>query len=166
MTPSAGNTTKPPPPLDREASGAGESHPRALSEPDVHVSAHPAPISRYHDGVLLIPYDFCSSVAFLPRFRLMQCNNVRNTTPSLHRHYPASTLIRVVPPLWVFHLDISLRIRTTGSQVPYASLNRWARCSNASANHPVSRRDSIPPAPCSVMTLRSSSTSADQCYNQ
>lgn len=33
------------------ASGAGESHPRALSEPDVHVSAHPAPISRIRDGI-------------------------------------------------------------------------------------------------------------------
>ncbi len=63
----------------------------------------------------------------------MQCNNVRNTTPLLHGHYPASTLIRVVPPLcpasvlkplWVLHLDVSLHIRTTGSQVPYASLNR------------------------------------------
>ena len=29
-----------------EVSGAGESHPRALLEPDVHVSAHPAPIPR------------------------------------------------------------------------------------------------------------------------
>jgi len=29
----------------------------------------------------------------------MQCSNVRNTTPSLHGHYPASTLLRVVPPL-------------------------------------------------------------------
>jgi hypothetical protein len=31
-------------------SGAGESHPRALSEPDKHVSAHPAPISRNRYG--------------------------------------------------------------------------------------------------------------------
>jgi hypothetical protein len=29
-----------------EVSGAGESHPRALTEPDVHVSTHQAPISR------------------------------------------------------------------------------------------------------------------------
>ncbi len=27
-------------------SDAGEFHPRALSEPDVHVSAHPAPITQ------------------------------------------------------------------------------------------------------------------------
>ena len=32
-------------------SGAGEFHPRALSEPDVHVSAHPAPISRIRYGI-------------------------------------------------------------------------------------------------------------------
>ena len=31
---------------DHEASGAGESHPRALSEPDVTLSRHPAPIVR------------------------------------------------------------------------------------------------------------------------
>ena len=31
---------------DPEASGAGESHPRALSEPDVTLSRHPAPIVR------------------------------------------------------------------------------------------------------------------------
>ena len=31
---------------DDEASGAGESHPRALSEPDVTLSRHPAPIVR------------------------------------------------------------------------------------------------------------------------
>ena len=27
-----------------ESSGAGESHPRALTDPDVNLSAHPAPI--------------------------------------------------------------------------------------------------------------------------
>ena len=31
---------------DNEASGAGELHPRALSEPDVILSHHPAPIVR------------------------------------------------------------------------------------------------------------------------
>ena len=31
---------------DDEASGAGEFHPRALSEPDVTLSRHPAPIVR------------------------------------------------------------------------------------------------------------------------
>ena len=32
--------------LHEQASGAGESHPRALSEPDVTLSRHPAPIVR------------------------------------------------------------------------------------------------------------------------
>ena len=31
---------------DDQASGAGEFHPRALSEPDVTLSRHPAPIVR------------------------------------------------------------------------------------------------------------------------
>jgi len=34
------------PDFDIEASGAGEFHPRALSEPDVILSHHPAPIVR------------------------------------------------------------------------------------------------------------------------
>ena len=38
-------------PCESVVSGAGEFHPRALSEPDVHVSAHPAPISRIRDGI-------------------------------------------------------------------------------------------------------------------
>ena len=32
--------------LHKQASGAGEFHPRALSEPDVTLSRHPAPIVR------------------------------------------------------------------------------------------------------------------------
>ena len=31
---------------DNEVSGRGESHPPALAEPDVNVSAHPAPIAQ------------------------------------------------------------------------------------------------------------------------
>jgi len=31
---------------DHEVSRPGESHPQALSEPDVNVSAHPAPITQ------------------------------------------------------------------------------------------------------------------------
>ena len=31
---------------DKQASGAGEFHPHALSEPDVILSHHPAPIVR------------------------------------------------------------------------------------------------------------------------
>jgi hypothetical protein len=31
-------------------SGAGEFHPRALPEPDVNLSIHPAPITRRHGG--------------------------------------------------------------------------------------------------------------------
>ena len=31
-------------PCNDESSSAGESHPRALSDPDVNLSAHPAPI--------------------------------------------------------------------------------------------------------------------------
>jgi hypothetical protein len=33
-------------PHDHQASGAGQLHPRALSEPDVILSHHPAPIVR------------------------------------------------------------------------------------------------------------------------
>ena len=38
-------------PCESMVSGAGEFHPRALSEPDMHVSAHPAPISRTRYGL-------------------------------------------------------------------------------------------------------------------
>ncbi len=31
-------------PIERQVSGAGESHPRALPEPDMNLSTHPAPI--------------------------------------------------------------------------------------------------------------------------
>jgi hypothetical protein len=31
-------------PVQRQVSGAGESHPHALPEPDVNLSTHPAPI--------------------------------------------------------------------------------------------------------------------------
>jgi hypothetical protein len=53
--------------------------------------------------------------------------------PSLPRHYPASLLVRAIPPLclasvlrslWVFHLDGSLHIEATGSRVPCTCLNR------------------------------------------
>ena len=58
---------------------------------------------------------------------------LNHSTPSLHPHYQASTLLRVDPPLchasgslssWGFHLGISLNIVTTGSHVPRESLNR------------------------------------------
>ena len=58
---------------------------------------------------------------------------LNHSTPSLHPHYRASTLLRVDPPLchasglltsWGFHLGISLGIVTTGSHVPRESLNR------------------------------------------
>jgi hypothetical protein len=53
--------------------------------------------------------------------------------PLLHRSYPASPLLRAIPPLclasvlrslWVLHLDGSLNIEATGSQVPYTRLNQ------------------------------------------
>jgi hypothetical protein len=108
------------------SSSPGEFHPQALTEPDMTVSRHPA---------LIIPSqlsDPCLTVWLLPLL-VDQKVKLDDPTPSLHPHYGTSSLLRIGPPLcpasvlspsWVLHLDFSLHIGTTDSQVPYKSLNQ------------------------------------------
>src|SRR5947209_2362042 len=66
----------------------GEFHPEPLTEPDVSLSAYPAraTLSVETRWFLLSPVDQTGSDAGDP-------------LPSLHRRYPASTLLRSGPPL-------------------------------------------------------------------
>ncbi len=119
-----------------EASSGGESHPSALTEPDVKFSLHPAPtLQRRFDTEL--PQDKESWVRLCLRHRLLPsrvdcCPRLESRAPSLHPRYQASSLPRAHPPLrlasvrsssWVLHLDFSLRIEAVGSHVPHKSLH-------------------------------------------
>jgi len=62
-----------------------------------------------------------------------RCPLLDRRAPSLHRHYPASSLLRARPSLrlasvlgssWGNHLEVSLAIEAGGSHVPHTSL-RW-----------------------------------------
>src|SRR5689334_2130592 len=66
----------------------GELHPEPLTEPDVSLSTPPAraTLSAETRRFLLLPVDQTDLDAGGP-------------PPSLHRHYPASTLLRGGPPL-------------------------------------------------------------------
>jgi hypothetical protein len=107
-------------------SGAGEFRPRALSEPDVILSHHPAPI------VQPLLYRFCSidegpPVAGCPHSRAEQ-RSIRSSPIT-----GPSSLLRIAPPLCPTsyshphgsaYLDFSLNIRATGSRVPHKSLDQ------------------------------------------
>jgi hypothetical protein len=90
-------------------SSPGEFHPQALSEPDLRLSPHPAPIIQPQEAL------FCPLVPpLLPRLTAVQ--KLDNTIPSLHAHYrhfvattncsaPAQcidTFVLMGPPLGVF----------------------------------------------------------------
>jgi hypothetical protein len=111
--------------VDDEVSGPGESHPRALSEPYVNVSAHTAPIIQPHYAALLEPQ--APPACAVDRRPLLD-----DATPLLHPVSGTSRLLRVALPLClasvlsslrVLRLDFSLGIKTTGSHVPYKSLD-------------------------------------------
>ena len=98
-------------------SSPGEFHPQALSEPDLRLSPHPAPIIQPLEAL------FCPLVLpLLPRLTAVQNRIIQSL-----RSMPitgTSSLLRIVPPLyiasilsslWVHHLEFSLNINV---QVP------------------------------------------------
>ena len=107
------------------ASGAGQLQPRALSEPDVILSHHPAPIVRP------LPYGFALSMRVLPSPVALR-PELNNATPSLQPHYRAfitttgcSAPVPRIGTLFLIgsaYLEFSLSIEATGSCVPHRSL--------------------------------------------
>ena len=69
----------------------GEFHPEPLTEPDLNLSAYPARTT--HRKTAVFPPKSSSSGCPLTRF------SSGDLPPSLHRHYPVSTLLRSSPPL-------------------------------------------------------------------
>src|ERR1700736_1752751 len=97
------------------ASGIGSSHRWLTCSPRETPYARP----RFRHEFLPLLVD-----PFLP---------LNHSTPSLHPHYQASTLLRVDPPLrhasvlsssWVFHLGLLPWHRDAGSHVPRKSLSQ------------------------------------------
>src|SRR5271166_405063 len=79
--------------LHKEVSGAGEFRPRALSEPDVILSHHPAPIVRP------LLYGFALSMRVLPSPVALR-PELNNATPSLQPYEPVAKLFgtpRITP---------------------------------------------------------------------
>ena len=109
----------------RWTSGAGDFHPRALSEPDVILSHHPAPIVQPH------PYGFALSTRILPS-PVVPAPELNNATPSLQPHYrtfiTTASCSAPVPRIGNLTLTgsaclgFSLVIVATGSRVPHESL--------------------------------------------
>jgi hypothetical protein len=108
-------------------SGAGESHPRALPEPDVNLSAHPAPsIQPCSNGFALVMRLLPSPVGRLPWQDA--------AAPSVQSHYrtftPTTGCPVPVPRIGTLalvgasRLSVSLGVGTTGSRVPQQSLIR------------------------------------------
>src|ERR1700745_2879779 len=112
---------------DDEVSGAGEFRPRALSEPDVILSHHPAPI------VQPLLYGFALSTRILPS-PVVLIPELNNATPSLQPHYrtfnTTTGCSAPVPRLGTLtligtaYLGFSLSIGATGSRVPHRSLDQ------------------------------------------
>jgi len=112
---------------NRQVSGAGEFRPRALSEPDVILSHHPAPI------VQPLLYGFALSTRILPS-PVVLIPELNNATPSLQPHYrtfnTTTGCSAPVPRLGTLtligtaYLGFSLSIGATGSRVPHRSLDQ------------------------------------------
>ncbi len=124
-----------------EVSRPGESHPRALAELYVNVSAHTAPIIQPPAST---PADASGRTAGArdaltasrgstapPARAVDRRDTLDDATPLLHRVSPTSSLVRVAPPLClasgfsslgVGPLDFSLHIEATGSHVPHKGL--------------------------------------------
>jgi hypothetical protein len=108
-----------------ELSGARDFHPRALPEPDMNLSTHPAPIVQ--------PNGFALSTRFLPSLVDLQ-TKPDNAVPSVQSHYrtfsPTTDCSAPVPRIGTLalmgssRLSFSLRIGTTGSHVPHKSLDQ------------------------------------------
>ena len=105
----------------------GESHPRALAELYVNVSAHTAPIIQPPAS----PETASRGSTAPPARAVDRRDTLDDATPLLHRVSPTSSLVRVAPPLClasgfsslgVGPLDFSLHIEATGSHVPHKGL--------------------------------------------
>ena len=113
-------------PGDAESSRPGESHPEALTEPCLNLSAHTAPpMQPLPTGTRRCPNHRNPPVA--------GCSVVPDRIGHSLRSSPItgpSSLLRSDPPLcsasvlsrlWVLHLRFSLGIEATGSHVPHKS---------------------------------------------
>ncbi len=121
--------------VEGQVSRPGESHPRALAELYVNVSAHTAPIIQ---PPVSPPADAkggtstASRGSTAPPARAVdRLDTLDDATPLLHRVSSTSSLVRVAPPLClasgfsslgVDPLDFSLHIEATGSHVPHKGL--------------------------------------------
>jgi hypothetical protein len=75
------------------SSSPGELHPEALTEPCLSLSAHTALAFRESGTLPAMTKQFL----LLPVDHIAHC--VNGLSPSLHGHYPASSLLRDSPPL-------------------------------------------------------------------
>ena len=110
----------------RSESSPGEFHPEALAEPDVSVSAHPAPIirprKRHKDPSTGLILPAGSSPVGLTNGQDRMTQPLRSTgiTP-LHHYYELlcpSAPHRYAHSCGTTHLNFSHNISTTGSHVP------------------------------------------------
>jgi hypothetical protein len=115
----------------KESGSAGESHPRAPTDPCVNLPIHTAPAS--------LPLESSRSQAYAKRTRFLPvswltiaCCELAHPLRSSPITGP-STLLQDDPPLcfasvlsfsWDLHLNFSLNIETTGSHVPCKSLTQ------------------------------------------
>jgi hypothetical protein len=108
----------------KQSSSPGESHPQALTDPDVNLSAHPAPHAHL---AFLSRRELLrgSSHLWLTQKRSWTCYPLRSTsiteTSTLLRGNPPLCSASVLSSLWGLHLDFSLVIGTTGFHVPHES---------------------------------------------
>ena len=127
------------------SSSGGESHPSALTEPDVRLSPHPAlPLQPQRR--------LCLRHGLLPLL-VDQFPRLESRAPSLHPHYRASSLRRARPPLhlasvlgssWVHHLEVSLGIE---AKVPTFRTRACAGLTPSSCRSPLGPSAGIPRAP-------------------
>ena len=126
-----------------QSSGAGESHPRALTEPYVNLSIHPALIVQpltvrgasvqTDGGAPSLQNGFALYTRLIPSLVDPRIKP-DDATPSVQCHYspfiPTTNCSAPVPRIGTLslvgatHLEFSLNIEATGSQVPHKSLSR------------------------------------------
>ena len=111
-------------PASLQSSSPGESHPQALTETGMNLSAHPAlhvPSlwwGLYYSQVPPISgWPICNFGHVTPLLSISITEVL-----SLLRSNPPLCSVSVLSFLWGFHLNFSLSIGTTASHVPYESL--------------------------------------------
>src|SRR5271165_2771468 len=127
-----------------EVSGAGEFRPRALSEPDVILSHHPAPIVRP------LLYGFALSVRVLPSPVALR-PELNNATPRSSPITGPSSLLRVAPPLCPASVLSSsqgppawISPFASGRQVPAFHIEAWIRVTPPSCRMPPGQKSGHP----------------------